>query len=490
MEGNRRFSVKTKSYLFVTITVFLVAVGTSLIAFSLSSDELDRYYKQGARDNARNIATYLNGERADYIERLIPVIKTEEFQWLRRRAEDEGDGSLIEDYLKEEEVWDEYSEISSVLTNFNDNMDDINCMNVIANGGRDMEYDMYIIVDDHHPLFNVGFYEIRENELKGKDLANLEEPIISDGTWGWFCSDFEPVYDSDGNIVCVVECQYGTEDVMAARRSMLISLFIGSVIFTVTVLGVAVWFINATLITPIRAITKEMKKFKPSDKDGYDSAGVIKLDMRYDDEVSDIYYGIRQMQMDILDYLKAKTKAENDIRNKDNRIGQLSNETNRDPLTGVGSKSAYLKKLSELNRKMSSNEPYKFAFIVVDMNNLKYINDTHGHKAGDLYITGSCNMIGDVFTNSPVYRIGGDEFVAILTDEDYNDRHALVEKLKSDYEEAHGGEDKDPWERYSASVGMSERKAEDTTVEDVFKRADKAMYEDKEIFRKNNGRYR
>ena len=163
MEGNRRFSVKTKSYLFVTITVFLVAVGTSLIAFSLSSDHLDRYYKQGARDNARNIATYLNGERADYIERLIPVIKTEEFQWLRRRAEDEGDGSLIEDYLKEEEVWDEYSEISSVLTNFNDNMDDINCMNVIANGGRDMEYDMYIIVDDHHPLFNVGFYEIREN---------------------------------------------------------------------------------------------------------------------------------------------------------------------------------------------------------------------------------------------------------------------------------------------------------------------------------------
>ena len=490
MEGKRRFSVKTKSYLFVTITVLLVAVGTSLIAFSLSSEQLDRYYKQGARDNARNIATYLNGERADYIERLIPVIKTEEFQWLRRRAEDEGDGSLIEDYLKEEEVWDEYSEISSVLTNFNDNMDDINCMNVIANGGRDMEYDMYIIVDDHHPLFNVGFYEIRENELKGKDLANLEEPIISDGTWGWFCSDFEPVYDSDGNIVCVVECQYGTEDIIAERTSMMISLMVGSVLFTVIILAVAVWFINSTLIAPIRAMTEEMKKFKPSEQNGYDNAGVMKLNMQYDDEISDIYHGIRKMQMDILDYLKAKTKAENDIRNKDNRIGQLSKETNKDPLTGTGSKSAYLKKMSELDHRLSSHEIEGLAIVVVDMNNLKLINDNYGHKEGDQYIIGCCNMISGIFTDSPVYRIGGDEFVAVLAGEDYENRMALIEMLKTAYEESYGREDKEPWERYSAAVGMSEKGPDDTCVETVFERADEAMYADKAIFKKRYGSYR
>ena len=70
------------------------------------------------------------------------------------------------------------------------------------------------------------------------------------------------------------------------------------------------------------------------------------------------------------------------------------------------------------------------------------------------------------------------------------DRKALVEKLKSDYEEAYGREDNDPWDRYSAAVGMAENASDDTTVEFVFKRADKAMYEDKSVFKKNFGGYR
>lgn len=484
---SKRYSVKTRMYIFVVITALSVAMGTSLISYNISVDQMDRYYKQSASDNARNVASHIDG---DFISEMIPVVKTEEFHWARSRAEEREDGSLIEDYLKDEGIWEQYSEMRDYLSEYAENMEGIKSLSIVAPGGSDMDYDMFLVIDDESPVYMTGFFEKRPKELIGKDITTLDEAVISDGTWGWCCSDYEPVKDSEGNIVCVVRCDFGMEDVMKERNSVLTSLIAGSVFFTVIILGYAVWFINGTLIRPISNMTTEMKKFKPSDKNGYDEAGVIKLNMRYDDEISDIYNGIRQMQMDILDYLKAKTKAENDIRNKNNRIGQLSNETNRDPLTGVGSKSAYLKKLSELSRKMSSSEPYKFAFVVVDMNNLKCINDTHGHKAGDLYITGSCDMIGNVFSNSPVYRIGGDEFVALLTGEDYNDRKALVEKLKSDYEESHGREDKEPWERYSASVGMSERKAEDTTVEEVFKRADMAMYEDKDVFKKLYGSYR
>ena len=192
------------------------------------------------------------------------------------------------------------------------------------------------------------------------------------------------------------------------------------------------------------------------------------------------------IQMNIIDYLKDKAVAENAIRNKTQRIDKLNDETNKDPLTGLRSKSAFVRKSNELNHQKKA----QFSIVMVDMNNLKKINDVYGHKAGDQYIIGCCDMIKNVFKKSLIYRIGGDEFVVILTGEDYEDRMALVEKLKSDFDTCYRQEDKDPWLRFSAAVGMADKEAGDRSFEAVFQRADERMYEDKAIFKKNFGGYR
>ena len=128
-----------------------------------------------------------------------------------------------------------------------------------------------------------------------------------------------------------------------------------------------------------------------------------------------------------------------------------------------------------------------FAIIMVDINNLKKVNDECGHEAGDEYIKGCCNLICENLKNSPVFRIGGDEFVAILRDYDYENRESLTEKLKNDFMSAFNQTEKDPWLRYSAAVGMSEKTPEDTSIDPVFKRADKIMYEDKALFKQMYG---
>ena len=127
---------------------------------------------------------------------------------------------------------------------------------------------------------------------------------------------------------------------------------------------------------------------------------------------------------------------------------------------------------------------------MVDMNDLKKINDVHGHKAGDMYIKGCCHLICETFKHSPVYRIGGDEFVAILQGQDLENRQSLVEGLRNDLSEAYSNEDLDPWLRYSAAVGMADYASDDNTFELVFKRADQAMYEDKKRFKEQHGSYR
>ena len=87
------------------------------------------------------------------------------------------------------------------------------------------------------------------------------------------------------------------------------------------------------------------------------------------------------MQTNIIDHLndlsalqKDKIKAEQDIKDKEKQIDQLSEENNKDTLTGVGSKYAYARKVDELNQNLADGNA-EFALVMVDMNNLKKVND-------------------------------------------------------------------------------------------------------------------
>ena len=183
------------------------------------------------------------------------------------------------------------------------------------------------------------------------------------------------------------------------------------------------------------------------------------------------------------------TEEEHEIQVRDQQIGEISKEAYRDALTGVGSKAAYNNKVTELNKQLGT-EITAFAVVMVDMNNLKKINDEYGHKSGDIYIKGCCHLICEAFKHSPVFRIGGDEFVAILMGQDYESRLLNVQNLRLAFEDAFEQTDVDPWLRYSASVGIAEYDSEDTAFELVFKRADQAMYADKKLFKVLHGSYR
>lgn len=180
------------------------------------------------------------------------------------------------------------------------------------------------------------------------------------------------------------------------------------------------------------------------------------------------------------------TEGEQKLKEQEEQIGQISMEAYKDPLTGVGSKVSYIKKVSELNSKLIGGN-LQIAVVMVDMNGLKNINDSHGHKAGDAYIMGCCHLICDTFKHSPVFRIGGDEFVVILQGKDYEERVQKTEALRNAYSESYSDTAKEPWLRFSAAVGMAENAYDDFSFELIFKRADKAMYDDKKRFKEKYG---
>ncbi len=154
-----------------------------------------------------------------------------------------------------------------------------------------------------------------------------------------------------------------------------------------------------------------------------------------------------------------------------------------DSLTGVKSKHAYLEAEMVLDEKIACDEKGSFGLIVFDLNGLKTINDTLGHEAGDQYIKDGCALICRTFVHSPVFRIGGDEFVVILEGRDYNNRNGLISDFdRQVHENIING-------KVIVSSGMDEyRPGMDDRVQSVFERADRQMYEHKKYLKKLTAR--
>jgi diguanylate cyclase (GGDEF)-like protein len=176
------------------------------------------------------------------------------------------------------------------------------------------------------------------------------------------------------------------------------------------------------------------------------------------------------------------TAFENMATSLHEREKELRFTANRDSLTGLRNTTSYKRWVAEFDKEIA-NKTANFGIAVFDLNQLKKTNDTYGHDVGDKFITTAAKVISDVFKRSPVFRIGGDEFLAILRHRDLEDCENLfaqfdLECAKTFIEEM--GEIP-----ISIARGFARFEPEqDLRFNDVFKRADNAMYENKRKIKK------
>ncbi|MBQ4427873.1 MAG: diguanylate cyclase [Oscillospiraceae bacterium] len=146
-----------------------------------------------------------------------------------------------------------------------------------------------------------------------------------------------------------------------------------------------------------------------------------------------------------------------------------------DPLTGAKSKLAYVEAEEKMDRDIRSGKGHEFAVAVFDLNDLKHINDTQGHEIGDMLIIDASRKIFDAFKCSDVFRIGGDEFAAIIEGIDFEGRVEALDGFNAIMEEnAKKGSG------VVVSAGMSDFvPSYDHSIIDAFERADQRMYDRK-----------
>ena len=486
-QDRKRISIGRRVYCFIAIVVFLATLGASMISYAVHIGQIDTYYKNLSLNTAINFASFVDG---DYLKSLYEAISTDEYTKFRDMAEETENEDLIRDYLESHGLWDQYDSTRSFLIQYLRNMKDIKYLYIMRLGEEGSNEDIYLIDDDDNPLYITG--TIEEDYLEVDGTTGIVPPAISNTDWGWLCSAYAPVYDSKGQLICHVGCDVSMEEVMASRTRALLLDILGSAVFTFLVTLIAIHYTKQTVITPLNKITAGLGGFSPSPDVNYEKAGVIDIDLRNNDEISDIYHAIQSNQKRIMDYIKdivviqkEKELAETEKRLKEKEIGELSREVYKDSLTHVSNKIAYTKKIAEMNEKIDPDTA--FAIVMVDVNFLKMINDNHGHASGDLYLCGCCSAICNIFKYSPVFRIGGDEFVVILTGSDYQSRHERLKEMQDYFEQSYNQTDVDPWLKYSAAFGMAEFSSDDDNVESVCDRADKEMYREKARFKQSLG---
>lgn len=168
------------------------------------------------------------------------------------------------------------------------------------------------------------------------------------------------------------------------------------------------------------------------------------------------------------------------IEERSREIGTMRRIAYKDALTGVKNKTAYTEAVAELEHRVSDGKLTQYGVAIFDLNYLKYVNDTMGHEMGDKYIREACSQICRCFQHSPVYRIGGDEFVVILKGDDYDNREMI---LKDFNDEVHRNKLEG---KAVIAVGCAlYRPRVDSTYDDVFRRADKLMYQRKQELKWN-----
>ena len=369
------------------------------------------------------------------------------------------DGDMLESIQSGDASTPAYQTVMKTLSIFQDNMklEYIYCIRDMGGGS----FAFTIDPDDDPGLFGepIAYTDALY-------LASLGTPAVDkvpyEDRWGRFYSAYTPVFDSKGLVGGIVGVDFSAEwyeqqlanQFRATFLIVAISLFFACVIIILIAMDFRKRF---------HAMLGEMNEI---------SAGIETL-------VHEVSPSAKPLQPDV----RAEALTHDSVEELSNRIRSLEDQLGKqiafvqsqayiDGLTGLGNRSAYEEHVKRLDDEVKAGTA-RFAVALFDLNGLKELNDQRGHEKGDQAILAVADALREVYGDAKLYRIGGDEFIAVSDRPDaglparFDSLDALLEKSGL----------------LSVAKGFAAFEPEsDGGYRAVFNRADLGMYNDKKAY--------
>ena len=400
------------------------------------------------------------------------------------------DPERVDDYIKFGRNAEGYKETEEKLYAIRNSATDVRYLYVyrITEEGCRVVFDLnatYIEADKAGEIaeFDPNLWIYRDDLLAGRPIP----PIISDDKYGYLLTLYKPLYDEKGKCQCYAAIDFSMDTLREYTRIFIIkllALFAGCFIF---IFAIGLAFVENNIILPVNTMAYCARSFSyDSDVARKENIKRIRsLRIKTGDEIENLYNALIRTTENLLSYLKHLQRARTQVADMQVKVLEMDEIAHTDVMTGVKNKTAYEEATNLLDKKISSAHA-QFCIVMIDVNFLKRVNDNYGHEYGNEYLINACKLTCGVFGKENVYRVGGDEFVVIIEGEKVALCKYFVAQFKSEMEHKYFNDALKPWEKVSAAVGMAVYEpVHDKTTDEVFKRADKEMYENKLAMKAN-----
>ena len=309
-----------------------------------------------------------------------------------------------------------------------------------------MDFDYEVLADKVHriELYENGYAHL---EMNGKMICNERRSHRRNDNTKYLRTSKELA----NGMTLVLSASY--DDIRQIRYDVTFKILFTVLILSALFMVIAV-FVVKKIVDPLKTLTDASVKLSNGD---------------YDVEIADSNTYEIKLLSNAFKNMTLRLREREEL---------LHLSANRDSLTGLRNATSYTAWVSKFDQEIEGQNS-EFGVVVLDLNNLKEANDNYGHAVGNKLIISAAKLISDVFKRSPVFRIGGDEFLVILQNNDLENCEKLLAQFNvncaNTYVEEAGL--KIPISIASGFVRFDPSK--DMHFEDVFKRADDAMYENK-----------
>ena len=304
----RRFSLGLKLNLLVVIGILLSSLGVLSVIYSIHRRQIEQIYFDNAEHASLNASNIID---PDFIEWFWNEVNTEEFRSLREQAVRANDPGIIEEWMRnkpsamgtgEYSLLDDYHDIYDLLLLIEESFPHSNLY--IQRELNGVTYNLIDpnITDPGDGFLSIGSVEPSIREFEGYEDNAMIPPTVYRSEYGWFCTTNRPIpaYNT-GEAVGVISVDIDMNDIVREQRWILVNSYVLILLVTAAAIAVNMIIIRRIAIKPLRDLQEKTCGFTEGEK-GYTKENVINLDLRSNDEISDLYQEIRLMQGHIVDY--------------------------------------------------------------------------------------------------------------------------------------------------------------------------------------------
>lgn len=385
----RKAPLRTKLVMTIGIMMVFVALVTTSISYLLYQRFAVTQYTHTAKNIASVVAATVDGDRVDdyFVEGAGSVDYADTMNKLRKIYESSPNIKYIYVYKIEPD----------------------GCYVVFDLDTEEMEGGK---LGDFVP-FDESFLDKVPLLLSGQEI----EPVISNDTFGWLLTDYEPVYNSNHKCVCYAAADISMEEVTSNGISFLakvLSLFLG---FFIMIIVFAMWHMQYHLTYPIDAMTYAARNFAYNSDEEMDT-GVERLkDLKIitGDEIENLYESLSKTFGETVGYLE-------DVKNKSEEINKMQNGLiyimadlveSRDKSTGdhIRKTTAYVNLiLAKLKEKGEFKDILTDEYIY-EVSNSSPLHDVGKIKVSDLILNKPGRLDDEEFKKMQIHTIEGEKII-------------------------------------------------------------------------------